>query len=198
MSVFKLLDHVRTTVLFVPGLRSSVAVQRAALVARDQPRVHTVAVPPGSELDLTARIEALEREARKVDGPLHLVTHGTGALVAAHWAQRTRRPVTAALLAAPPDFERPLPAGYPSLAQLEAAGWLPVPGTPLPFTSIVAASRNDPLASFLRVAALAARWGSRLLDLGNVGHLEPAAANRPWPRGGELLTTLMLSAPQRA
>jgi predicted alpha/beta hydrolase family esterase len=185
-------------VLFVPGLRANAAAQRAAQLAREQPRVHTVAMPPGCGLDLQAQIEAVEREACKIDGPLHLVTHDTGALLAAHWAQQTRRPVVGALLAAPVDFDRPLPAGYPSLAQFKAAGWLPAPRGPLPFPSIVAASRNDPLAGFLRVAKLAAGWGSRLFDLGNVGHLEPAAWNRAWPRGEELITTLMLSPPQPA
>src|SRR6478609_7681551 len=148
MPIFDLLDHVQTSVLFVPGLGADAAAQ----LAREHPRVHTVAMPPGCGLDLQAQIESVERAARQIDGPLHLVTHDTGALLAAHWAQHTRRPVVGALLAAPVDFDRPLPPGYPSLAQFRAAGWLPVPRGPLPFPSIVAASRDDPLAGFLRVA----------------------------------------------
>ena len=40
-----------------------------------------------------------------------------------------------------------MPDGYPTLEALRAGGWLPVPREPLPFPSIVAASRNDPLGT---------------------------------------------------
>ena len=108
----------------------------------------------------------------------------------AHWARSTRRPVLGALLATPPDFERPMPEGYPSLADLEAGGWLPVPRERLPFPSIVAASRNDPLGSFDRVAGLARGWGSRLVDLGQVGHLNPASGFGEWPMAETLISEL--------
>ena len=80
----------------------------------------------------------------------------------AHWARRTRRAVQAALLATPPDFETPMPAGYPSLEALSAGGWLPVPRERLPFRSIVAASRDDPLASCDRVAGAGRGLGQRV------------------------------------
>lgn len=66
-------------------------------------------------------------------------------------------------------------------------GWTPVPRTPLPFPSIVAASSNDPLGTVERVTALARDWGGRLVDLGEVGHLNPASGYGPWPRAEELL-----------
>jgi len=65
-----------------------------------------------------------------------------------------------------------------------------VPRQPLPFPSIVAASRNDPLAGFERAAGLAADWGSRLVDLGEVGHLNPASGYGAWPRAEELIAEL--------
>ena len=108
----------------------------------------------------------------------------------AHWARSTRRPVLGALLATPPDFERPMPEGYPTIADLAAGGWLPVPRERLPFPSIVAASRNDPLGSFDRVAGLARDWGSRLVDLGPVGHLNPASGFGEWPMAESLISEL--------
>jgi len=51
----------------------------------------------------------------------------------------------------------------------------------LPFSSIVATSTNDPLGRFDRVAELAAHWGSSIVNLGNVGHLNPASGYGPWP-----------------
>jgi predicted alpha/beta hydrolase family esterase len=60
----------------------------------------------------------------------------------------------------------------------------------LPFPSIVGGSRNDPLARFERVAEMAAAWGSRLVDLGEVGHLNPAAGYGQWPRAEALIREL--------
>ena len=67
------------------------------------------------------------------------------------WAKRTRREIRGALLATPPDFETPMPEGYPTIAALRDAGWLPVPRQRLPFRSLVAASSNDPLGRLERV-----------------------------------------------
>jgi predicted alpha/beta hydrolase family esterase len=111
-------------------------------------------------------------------------------VMVAHWAQHTRRPVLGALLAAPPDFDRPMPEGYPTLDALQGSGWLPVPRARLPFPSIVAASRNDPLAPFPRVAALARDWGGELVDLGEVGHLNPASGFGPWPQAHQFIAQL--------
>lgn len=65
-----------------------------------------------------------------------------------------------------------------------------MPGTPLPFPSILAASANDPLVRHDRVEQYAADWGSRLVDIGTVGHLDPAAGFGGWPRALEFLREL--------
>ena len=73
----------------------------------------------------------------------------------------------------------------------DAGGWLPVPRDALPFPSIVAASRNDPLASpSTGWWSWRAYWGSRLVDLGEVGHLNPASGYGEWPRAEELIREL--------
>ena len=84
-----------------------------------------------------------------------LVAHSAGVMITVHWAHAARRPIKGALLAAPPDFESPLPEGYPTQDVLLDNGWLPTPRARLPFPSIVAASTNDPLARLERVASLA-------------------------------------------
>jgi predicted alpha/beta hydrolase family esterase len=54
----------------------------------------------------------------------------------------------------------------------------------------VAASRNDPLARFERVEAMAADWGSLLVDLGEAGHLNPASGYGEWPGAYALIAEL--------
>jgi predicted alpha/beta hydrolase family esterase len=144
-------------------------------------------------LDCAARVEAIDRELMAIGGPVVIVAHSGGVIMLAHWAarpNRTRKLIRGALLATPPDFETPMPAGYPTMDALQAAGWLPVPRQPLPFPSIVAASRNDPLGRIERVTRLARDWGSRLVDLGEVGHLNPASGYGEWPQAETLIREL--------
>jgi len=179
-------DAVMPTVLIVPGLRDHVAGHWQTLLAADLAakgrKVRTVPPMGRTDLDCKAKVAAIEREAQAIEGPIVLVAHSGGCVMVAHWARQTQRSIEGALLAAPPDFERPMPEGYPTIDELRASGWLPVPRLTLPFPSIVAASRNDPLGEYARVAALARDWGSRLFDLGEVGHLNPASGFGKWPR----------------
>lgn len=175
------------TILIVPGLRDHVDAHWQTLLAAQLPRVRTVPPMGREDLDCAARVAAIEREAQAIDGPLILVAHSGGVVMTVHWARQTRRQVLGALLATPPDFERAMPAGYPSLDALQDGGWLPVPRQRLPFASIVAASRNDPLGRYERITALASDWGSLLVDLGDVGHLNPASGFGHWPRAEQLI-----------
>ncbi|WP_308705281.1 RBBP9/YdeN family alpha/beta hydrolase [Pseudomonas sp. N040] len=179
-----------TSFLIVPGLRDHVADHWQTLLAAKLPRVHTVAPLETDKLSCAARVEALQAALQQIDGPVILVAHSAGVMMVAHWAQKYARPIKGALLATPADVESPFPAGYPTTAALQANGWLPVPRQPLPFPSILAASRNDPLASFERLEQLASDWHSELLDLGAVGHLNPAAGFGEWPQAEELLRRL--------
>ena len=170
------------TVLIVPGLRDAVAQHWQTLLEPQLARVRCVPPMGRESLDCAARVNAIERAAQAIEGPIVIVAHSGGCIMVAHWAAQTTRAVHGALLAAPPDFESPMPEGYPTLAALAEGGWLPVPRQRLPFRSIVAASQNDPLGEFGRVADLAGDWGAELADLGRVGHLNPASGYGDWPQ----------------
>jgi predicted alpha/beta hydrolase family esterase len=185
---------VPATVLIVPGLRDDVPDHWQTHLARRIRTARTVAPMGRENLSCAERVDALEREAAAIEGPIVLVAHSGGVLTVVHWAHHTRRAVRGALLAVPPDFEAGLPDGYPTTEELRSAGWFPVPRTKLPFPSIVAASHNDPLASFKRVVEFARQWGSRLADLGNVRHLNPAAGFGEWPGAEPLIAELDASA----
>jgi predicted alpha/beta hydrolase family esterase len=143
-----------------------------------------------ANIDLGSRLDAIEAAANAVQGPLIVVGHSAGSIMVVHWAGRTKRPVAGALLAVPPDLETPMPAGYPTMDALEKGGWLPVPREPLPFPSVVAASLDDPLGGFDQILRLSEAWGSRLINLGAVGHLNPASGYGDWPGADELIKEL--------
>lgn len=178
------------TILFVPGLRDHVGEHWQTLLQAQIPGAQSVAPLTLDKLSRAARVRALDEALARINGPVILVAHSAGVMITVHWAQHHRRPIHGALLATPADLDAGLPPGYPDHATLDEQGWLPVPRAPLPFPSMLAASRNDPLASFERAAAYAADWGSRLVDLGEVGHLNPASGFGPWPQALELIGML--------
>jgi hypothetical protein len=179
------------TVLIVPGLRDHVAEHWQTLLQARLPKAASVPPLEHDKLSCAARVAALNEAIARIDGPIVLVAHSAGVMITVQWAQRHNRPIQGALLATPADVEMPMPAGYPTLEVLDANGWLPHPRKPLPFPSILCASRNDPLAAFDRAAAMAADWGSRLVDLGEVGHLNPAAGYGEWPQAESLIRELL-------
>lgn len=179
------------TLLFVPGLRDHVEDHWQTLYARKLPGSHTVPPLEADKLSCAARVEALQAALARIDGPVILVAHSAGVMITVHWARKYGgRRIQGALLAAPADLESPLPEGYPTLEAIAANGWLPIPRARLPFPSIVAASTNDPLARFERVAQFAADWGGRLVDVGAVGHINPAAGFGEWMQAESLVAEL--------
>jgi uncharacterized protein len=171
------------TVLIVPGLRDHVEAHWQTLLAAQLPKVRTVPPMGREDLDCDQRVQAIEAAMATIAGPVVLVAHSGGCVMVAHWAQTSAHAhrVVGALLATPPDFDQPMPDGYPTPSALEAGGWLPVPRKPLPFRSLVATSDNDPLAKRERVLAMANDWSSETVDLGEVGHLNPASGYGAWP-----------------
>lgn len=133
--------------------------------------------------DWTARLEECVLDA---PAPVVLVAHSLGCILTAWWAAHSRHTVRvqAALLVAPGDVEQPELA-----AQLP--GWAPMARKPLPFTSWLVASRDDPYCSFARAQALAADWGARLIDHGACGHINAESGLGAWPAGKALLDSLL-------
>ena len=178
------------TVLFVPGLRDHVAEHWQTLLAAEIPGSITVEPLTEDRLSRAARVEALDDALCGIEGDVVIAAHSAGALMVANWALAPTREIRGALLVTPSDVENPLPPGYPAYDDLKINGWMPIPRQPLPFPSIVVASRNDPLAQFEKSAGLARAWGSEFYDAGEVGHLNPAAGFGHWPDALPLLERL--------
>ncbi|CAG2142213.1 RBBP9/YdeN family alpha/beta hydrolase [Cupriavidus numazuensis] len=180
------------TILIVPGLRDHVPEHWQTLLAAKLPRVVSVAPLEQDKLSCAARVDAIDRALSTIEGDVIIVAHSAGAMMIAHWAavRATARKIRGALLAAPADLETPMPAGYPTTDTLRDNGWLPIPRGKLPFPSIVAASSNDPLTRLDRARELAQAWGSRFVELGEVGHLNPASGYGEWPQAEAFIRDL--------
>jgi predicted alpha/beta hydrolase family esterase len=178
------------TVLIVPGLREHVAEHWQTLLEARLCKVRSVPPLDTDKLDCAKRVDAIQHALEQIDGPVILVAHSAGVLMVAHWAAQHSRPIKGALLAAPPDLDAQWPQGYPSAETLRSQGWDPLPKGRLPFRSLVAASTNDHLASLDAATRMADGWGSELLNLGEVGHLNPAAGYGHWPHAEALILEL--------
>jgi uncharacterized protein len=190
------LDEV--TVVIVPGLRDHVPDHWQSLLQRRLPRSCMVEPLRRHKLSRAARVAALDETLTRIEGPVLLAAHSAGVMITAHWARRYERKIDGALLATPADLEEPLPEGYPSLEEIADNGWLPIPRQRLPFPSVVAISRNDPLGRVARMHEYAHDWGSRVVDLGDVGHLNPDSGYGEWPCALDLLRSLLISPPARS
>ena len=126
------------------------------------------------KLDVWTRVltEAVAECAR----PVMLVAHSLGVVTVAH-AAASLSGVRGALLVAPADVEQP---GLP--AAIDPA-FAPIPTAPLPFPSLLVASRTDPYCSYARAEDLGYAWGSAVIDAGEAGHLNPESGFGPWPEG---------------
>ena len=123
----------------------------------------------------TARVvEAIEAATR----PVVIVAHSLGVVTLVHAAPRLPAGrVQGAFLVAPADVEEP------GLKPEHLAAFAPIPHDPLPFPSILVASRTDPYCSYERAEELGYAWGSVVVDAGEAGHINVESGFGPWPEG---------------
>jgi uncharacterized protein len=112
-----------------------------------------------------------------------LVAHSSSCALVAHWAGTGSGCVRGALLVAPSDTEA---ASYPA----GPTGFDPMPLHRLPFPSIVVASTDDQYVTLERARAFAEAWGSRLVTVGDAGHINGQSGLGDWPAGFALLQEL--------
>ena len=78
--------------------------------------------------------------------------------------------------------------GLPDVERADLAGgdrraFAPLPRAPLPFPSLLVASRDDPYCTYERAEDFSYAWGAALVDAGMSGHLNTASGHGPWPEG---------------
>ncbi|GGP24020.1 RBBP9/YdeN family alpha/beta hydrolase [Silvimonas iriomotensis] len=115
--------------------------------------------------------------------PPVLVGHSLACTLIGKWAEQHQRPIKGALLVAPSDIEAPsYPEGTSGFGQMVTLR--------LPFPSIVVASSNDEYVTLPRARAFAANWGSEVVEVGPLGHINSSSNLGLWPEGFALLEKL--------
>lgn len=109
-----------------------------------------------------------------------LIGHSLGCCTIAHWAKRSGKIIKGALLVAPSDIESPV-------YEFPATGFTPIPLQKINFPTITVTSNDDVWVSPERAAYFAECWGSRLVNIGNAGHINAASGYYDWQQGLDLL-----------
>jgi uncharacterized protein len=120
---------------------------------------------------LVAEVKAMKR-------PGVIVAHSLGAITVVHAAKRlVGTALKGAFLVAPPGETTMV-----EHAEIDLR-FAHVPRDPLPFPSVLVASKNDPYCPYIEAEEWAYAWGSDLSDAGDSGHVNTDSGHGPWPEG---------------
>lgn len=185
-------------ILLIPGLNNSGPGHWQTLWEETVPRAHRVDLGLWDDPHRNTWVSKLALAIGRADRPVVLVAHSLGCHVVAWWAEYEAAfnaqlhkaghcPVVGALLVAPPDVEE-------NPIDRRVTRFAPLPPSPLPFPSIVVASRDDPFIGLAQARRVAQRWGSRFVDAGAVGHINARSGLGAWDQGLDLLRELSPTA----
>jgi uncharacterized protein len=122
-------------------------------------------------------VTAVADAVNAAERPVVLVAHSLGVAAAVHAIPHFRKPVAGAFLVAPADVEND------KIRPRHLTTFGPYDRSPLPFPSMVVASRTDPFCAFDVAEDIAGAWGSAFVDAGESGHINSESGHGPWPEG---------------
>ncbi|MFG1345726.1 alpha/beta hydrolase [Xanthobacter autotrophicus DSM 431] len=175
------------TLLIVPGWQGSDHDHWQSRWERSLSSARRVEQADWMRPDLAAWTQRLATAVKAAEKPVVVVAHSLGVPTLVHAAPLfPQGKVKGAFLVAPPDLERD--GLDPVLAP-----FAPVPTAPLPFPSVLVASRTDPYCAYATAEGFALDWGAAIVDAGDAGHINPAAGFGPWPEGSMRLLGFLQS-----
>jgi len=135
--------------------------------------------------------EQLSLAVSRCRRPALLIAHSLGTSLVMRWAHEgdTRR-VAGAFLVAASDRDR-----FDNVPDAPIRGFAPMLMKPLPFPSMLLASRDDHRVSFERAKVFADAWGSTFVDVGALGHIDTELGL--WPQGLVWLGQFVASLPEK-
>jgi predicted alpha/beta hydrolase family esterase len=170
-------------VFVVPGIGNSGPLHWQSVWEASHPGWRRLVVEHWDQVACDDWVSAIEQQVAQSDDTL-IVAHSLGCLAVAHWASRYSPGIRGALLVAVPN---PAASAFPAAA---ATGFAPLPLGQLPFPTVVVSSFNDPYGSTEHARRCAKAWGSELVEVGGLGHLNADSNLGDWPEGFRLLRSL--------
>jgi hypothetical protein len=167
-------------VLIVPGLGGSGPRHWQTLWEEAHPQYRRVVQQDWNNPDLNDWAEAVDRTVLESSVPCVLVAHSFGCLAVLRRVVRSAEGIAGVLLVAPADPDR---WGVAASA---------LPDGPFGLPSVFVASETDPWLHISKAHALARRWDSPFVNLGDVGHINVDSGFGPWPKGEGLLHELCI------
>ena len=171
------------TVLILPGIGNSGSQHWQSIWEQSHPEFVRVQQRDWDNPVCEEWVAAIEEAVRRATLDVVLVAHSLACLAVAHWAARAHAPIKAALLVAVPHSNGP---NFPK----EAVGFSETPALPFSFPSTVVISTDDPYGSSVHSKQLARAWGSRVVQIGDCGHINASSGFGAWSEGYELLNQL--------
>lgn len=165
-----------TDLIFIPGLDGSGPDHWQSRWGSRLSTARRVEQPDWSAPEPGRWTRNVAETVNSAERPVVLVAHSLGVTTAIQALPQIDKKIAGAFFVAAPDVER-----ADNVAAL--GGFDAYPTGPLPFPSILIASRNDPFCDYERAEELAGGWGSLLIDAGEAGHLNTASGHGPWPEG---------------
>lgn len=165
-------------ILLIPGLGGSGPDHWQSRWASKLSTAQVVEQADWHNPSLTAWTQRIIDAVEQAQRPVLLVAHSLGVPAVIHAAPKLKAgAVRGAFLVAPPSE-----TGAAKLPKVDPA-FAPFPRDPLPFPSLVVASRNDHHGSYNEIEELGFAWGSHCLDAGEAGHINSESGHGPWPEG---------------
>jgi hypothetical protein len=164
-------------ILIIPGLGNSGPDHWQSRWEGKISSARRVAQQDWEQPDFEAWTEEIVRAVNGSERPLILVAHSLGVIAAVHAAQKLEGKIAGGFLVAPPSERVIAEHG------MIDPRFVPVPNAPLPFPSVLVASRDDPYSTYAEAEEMAYAWGSAIADAGLSGHLNVASGHGPWPEG---------------
>ena len=121
--------------------------------------------------------QAVADAANEAKRPVVFVAHSLGVPTVINALPAITTKIAGAFFVAPPDVANP------AIRPRHLMTFGPYPRDPLPFPSVVVASRDDSYCDLAVAEDIAAAWGSLFIDAGNGGHLNADSGYGPWPEG---------------
>ncbi|MCA1369758.1 serine hydrolase family protein [Bradyrhizobium sp. BRP14] len=166
-------------IVVLPGIGGSGEAHWQTFWERANPRARRFQPKSWDQPDLSDWIEALDRAVAAADEPPLLVAHSLACLLVAHWQCASSLAVAGAFLVAVPDAQS---EAFP----VEAATFAAVPEGRFRFPSLIIASSDDPYGKVEYARTRAAQWGSGIVEVGGLGHINSRSGLADWPSGWAL------------